>query len=359
MAYIKQRGPKYVVCWREPSGKQRSKTTGVGASGKKLAQKLKEKIEAEMVLGTYGETKTVKWSDFAAEYTEKVIHGQNANTGQNNLITLGHFNRLISLQWVHQIGSRHVEEYIRLRQTEGVANSTINKELTNLRTMLRTAHRWGYLDRVPEIRFLRITKRIETFVSEDEFSAIYAACHVATRPDWPGTPPEDWWKAFLLFQFMTGWRVGQVLALRWDQLREGTILSRAEDNKGKRDVALPLHPILVEHMEQLRDSGQAKIFAFRGVTRNLDKQFCRIQREAGIKPANKPPGKWYTFHDLRRGFATVNADRLDTFELQRLMQHQSITTTQRYVAMAHRLTAAVNKVSVPTIDKRTVPAKGS
>lgn len=42
-------------------------------------------------------------------------------------------------------------------------------------------------------------------------------------------------------------------------------------------------------------------------------------------------GGWYGFHDLRQGFATVNAASMNLFELQSLMQHRSLTTTQGYV----------------------------
>ena len=35
-------------------------------------------------------------------------------------------------------------------------------------------------------------------------------------------------------------------------------------------------------------------------------------------------GRWYGFHDLRRGFATMNAGQIDLFELQQLMQHRDL-----------------------------------
>lgn len=350
MAYLRQQKDKWYCCWREPSGKQRSKSCGPGLNGKKLAQQLKEKIEAELILGTYGEKGQIRWMDFLGEYNDHVTERHSEATATSTWYTLAHFNRLINVQYVHQINARYVDEYIRLRKQEGISNRTVNKELSTLRAMLGVAKRWGYLAEVPDIRPLRVPKRLETFISEEEFSAIYAVCNVATRPLFNHVTPEEWWRGFLLFQFMTGWRVGQVLKVRWDQLYEDVIVSSAEDNKGKRDVSQQLHPVVIEHLQPLRKTYRAEIFARRRMSDgSLKSNFKRIQQAAGITPRHKPPGKWYTFHDLRRGFATVNAGRLDTFELQALMQHQSLTTTQKYVAMGHRLSAAVDKLVVPEL----------
>lgn len=54
------------------------------------------------------------------------------------------------------------------------------------------------------------------------------------------------------------------------------------------------------------------------------------------------------FHDLRRGYATANAEHMDLFELQKLMQHRSLETTRGYANMAGKLKKAIKKVHVPS-----------
>jgi integrase len=49
----------------------------------------------------------------------------------------------------------------------------------------------------------------------------------------------------------------------------------------------------------------------------------------------------YSFHDLRRSFATLNAENLGSDVLQRLMRHQSYATTQRYINMAKQVNSSV------------------
>jgi integrase len=55
----------------------------------------------------------------------------------------------------------------------------------------------------------------------------------------------------------------------------------------------------------------------------------------------------YGFHDLRRGFASMNADRLSAEALQGLMRHKSYATTQLYVNMARQLKQTAEKLHVP------------
>jgi integrase len=120
--------------------------------------------------------------------------------------------------------------------------------------------------------------------------------------------------------YLTGWRIGQVLALRWEDvdLERGTAVSRGEDNKGRRDVLLPLHPMVVEHLRPLAGSFDPYVFPWNHNRRTLWTEFHRIQEatrlvqvdEQGRKTEKPLPkaGKegWYGFHDLRRGFATEN-----------------------------------------------------
>ena len=60
----------------------------------------------------------------------------------------------------------------------------------------------------------------------------------------------------------------------------------------------------------------------------------------------------YGFHDLRRAFATMNADKLTPDALQALMRHKSYTTTQVYINMARQMDAAVANLHVPDVLKK-------
>lgn len=354
MAWVKmnQKTGSWYCHWYEPGSSargERRKSHGKGPVGKQLAERHKKQIEAAIHLGLYrSRPKLNKWKDFKTEYIEKVVAPKPLEQAEMIIYILNRFEEICRPHYMEHINSKMIESYIAIRRMDKGINSrylspaTVNKDLRYLEAMLNVAHDWEVIEKVPKIKPLREPERVKTYVNEEEFRAIYQAC------------PDDWWRSFLLFLFMTGWRVKQARKLRWYSvdLEHGEILGDAYDAKGRRDVLLPLHDVLLDAFRLLRENRTERsdfVFPIRGKV-DIYHQFFKIQKQAGIKPRNKRPGRWYTFHDLRRGFATLNADRLDLFELQKLMQHKSLETTRRYVNMAHRLRPAVEKLHTPKLD---------
>jgi integrase len=206
---------------------------------------------------------------------------------------------------------------------------------------------WHYLPEAPKVRMLREPGKIPRYVTGDDFAILYAGCDKALLPDdIPNVLAADWWRALLVMGYMTGWRIGDMLALRRDNLDldAGTACSLAEDNKGKRDEVVKLHPVVVDHLRKIVGFDR-HVFPWNCHERTLWTQFAMIQEKAGIK---RP----YGFHDLRRAFATMNADKLTADALQALMRHKSYQTTQRYINMARQMDAAVAGLHVPEVLKR-------
>jgi integrase len=148
------------------------------------------------------------------------------------------------------------------------------------------------------------------------------------------------------------------LAIRKDNLdlESGTFITRAADNKGKRDEILRLHPIVVEHLRKIVGD-HPLIFRCIDDDTTLWSEFARIQRGAGIErvcPENHrhtPVCHAYSFHDFRRAFATINAPRMKPEALQGLMRHKSHQTTLCYVNLANQVEEAVLWMPVPEVLK--------
>ena len=157
---------------------------------------------------------------------------------------------------------------------------------------------------------------------------------------------------------MTGWRIGEVLALGWDDvnLNTGMAITKAADNKGKRDEIVRLHQTVLDHIEPLR-TFHPNVFPWEQNRKTLDKEFHRNQKEAGINlPCNiqrehdcTPTCHLYGFHDERRAFATMNAMNMTREALQSLMRHQSSSTTDRYINFAQQINPAVESLYVPKL----------
>jgi integrase len=357
----------WYVGWIDPEGKRRCKSCGPGEQGKRNAEKLRRKREAELLTGTYEDESRKLWKDFRKEWEEKIGAGLEISTRRLYLDALNQFERLVNPVRTYYISSRHIDEYIALRRKERgkrpgslVSVATVNKELRHLRAALSLAKEWHYVPEVPRVRLLREPGKIPTYVTGDHFAILYAACDHARMPeDIPNIAPADWWRALLVMGYMTGWRIGDMLGLRRENLDldAGTARSMASDNKGKREELVKLHPVVIEHLRKLTFF-DPHVFPWNHNERTLWTEFARIQEAAGIDlPCREEHqhGRYchlYGFHDLRRAFATMNADKLTPDALQALMRHKSYLTTQKYINMARQMDAAVAGLHVPDVLKK-------
>ena len=353
-ADLKTDGDKaaWSVGWYDPDRKKRSKKIGAKSRAEKYARKMEGQLEAGVY---FGESKKL-WGNFRDAFDAKVLIGMEPGTKAATLNALGHFEKVIKPGRLDRLTSERIAEYAAKRRTEkrskaadaaAVSKATVNKELRHVRAVLRIAHRWGWLPRMPHFAFLKESKRLPIYVTPDHFAAIYGACETATMPKLANRETADWWRGLLMTAYMTGWRINELIRLQWRDVDLGaaTAITRADDNKGRRDEQIPLHPVVVAHLGLLQGF-EPDVFPWPHDRRTLWVEFYRIQRAAGVTPAGKP---LYGFHDLRRAFATMNADRLTPDALQSLMRHKSYQTTQRYINFARQLNRAVDGLYVPDV----------
>ena len=342
------------VGWLDPDGKRKSKRLGAHSS----AVKYQRRLEGQLAAGTYEDDRRKKWSDFRTEFEAKGMAGASVGTVGITDRTLNHFERIINPGRVNTITTKTFSEYVAKRSAETVREegptvspATVNLELRHLRAVVRKAHKWGYLPRVPEIEFLREPGKLATYVTPEHFAKLYKSADAARWPDDGHYTTAEWWQALFVMAYMTGWRIGSLMALRWQDvnLEGGFALSLAADNKGKRDQRIPLHPLVIEHLRKLV-CFSSLVFPWEHGRRALFAEFGEIQTAAGIKPEGTKAR--YGFHDFRRAFATMNAATLTSDALQALMQHKDYQTTQRYINMARQLKPAVQTLFVPDLPKQ-------
>lgn len=366
---LKEHGPEkasWYVGWIDPDGKQRCKSVRKsGERGRKAAEKLQTIRERELETGTYQRDARKKWDDFRGEHDKRILAGMEAPSRRVVTDALEHFQRLAKPKKMATIRTQTIDDFIARRRLERgkckgdlVSPATVNKELRHLKAALRIAHEWGYLPVIPKFRMLKEPGKLATYITPEHFAAIYAACDKAKLPRELPYPAADWWRGLIVMGYMTGWRISELLAVRRADvdLDAGTALTRHQDNKGNRDDRVKLHPVVVEHLKKLPGFDPC-VFPWNTHERQLYDEFGKIQDAAGIKlPCVKEHEHtdachWYGFHDLRRAFATVNADKMTADALQKLMRHKSYSTTQRYINMARQLDEAVGVLYVPEVLK--------
>jgi integrase len=354
----------WYVGWLDPDGRRCSKSFGPGKVGHRAAEKFKLKTHIELIEDRYRSPKNTTWAEFREEFERKIADRMLPQTRSLVLEVLDHFERLVNPRSVASIKTQTIDDYKAKRRVERgqkkgclVSPATVNRDVRILRAVLRKAQKWGYLVQLPDFQFEREPEKLPTYITPEHFVLLYKACDTAKLPQSLPYPAGDWWKALLVTAYMTGWRIGALLALRWADvdLDASFIMSRAEDNKGKRDQKVPVHAIVVEHLRGLK-SFRPTVFPWLKVVgnrtmqanrRTLFDEFARIQKAAGVKPEWRK--ERYGFHDFRRAFATMNAANMTGDALQHLMQHRDYQTTRRYINIARQLNPTVEKLYVPDV----------
>jgi integrase len=257
-----------------------------------LRQRLVE-IEAGSYAGALAEKLTVGelLDDLIADFEE------NGKSVEWMRYVAGHLRPFFGHARATQIQSRHLRAYIKHRRTEGVGNSTINRELARLKRAFNLAReatpprvKW-----VPNFPKLTEPPARRGFFEYEEFLTMRSQLPEHLRP-------------VITFAYYTGCRKGEILNLRWDQVDSLAKLVRLEPGETKNDEArtIPLigelHEMLVMQ-KQIRDQRWPgcpwvffrygkKIKDFRGAWDEAAKR-AGLWAEESERPKR-------IFHDLRR-----------------------------------------------------------
>jgi len=197
---------------------------------------------------------------------------------------------------VVDLSAGHIEDFMKARLEEEKANATINREIGALKQALHLARKQGRLGRIPYIPMLREDNARQGFFERAEFESM--ASHL---PD----PVND----IARFAYLSGWRKGEILPLRWDAVewdkRTGEPLeARLWTSKNGQGRVLPLAGDLAALMKRRKTLREYK--APDGVTQLSEYVFHRRG-----KPLRDFKKSWSTacekaklsgklFHDLRR-----------------------------------------------------------
>jgi integrase len=190
------------------------------------------------------------------------------------------------------INFRAIEAYITKRREEKKSNATINRELELLRRALRLAHDRQLLPSIPKVRVLRENNTRQGFFERPDLEAVVAALPDSLRD-------------FTRFAYLTGWRKGEIISLKWTDVDRdaGAIRLRPEAAKTGRGRTVMLEGDLAELIDR---RWELRLFEKHGNVRVTELVFHR----AG-KPVGDFKKAWATacrtagvpdklFHDLRR-----------------------------------------------------------
>jgi integrase len=185
------------------------------------------------------------------------------------------------------INTPRIKKYIEKRMEQGIANATINRELSALKRIFNLAVRCtpSKIAHVPYIPMLKENNVRKGFIEHEDYEALLKEL------------PEHL-KSIVTFAFFTGWRKSEILNLKWNQvnLKEGTVRLEPGETKNDEGRTIYLEPNLLEVMTDLYKNRRMDclyVFHRKGIRINdLRKSWATACDNIG-----RPN---LLFHDLRR-----------------------------------------------------------
>lgn len=237
------------------------------------------------------------------------------------------------------IDARHVDQY-KTQRLEKKSPVTVNVELRSLRTILNYAVRWQLIEANPfaRVQLVRIPEMPPLFFTKEEFQLLLSVIKQA------------WFKDVIVFTVLTGMRRGEVANLHWNDVDlERKLIyihstSTFRSKWGKQRV-IPLNDQVVDILKSKTiEDPSGFVFTFQGRKVKegyLSQRFKDYVMAAGIT-------KRLHFHSLRHSHATwLLQNSVSIYEVQKLLGHSSIETTQIYSHLqSEQLHATVNRLKL-------------
>jgi integrase len=200
------------------------------------------------------------------------------------------------------------------RRADGFEVSTVNRDLSALRRMLKLATEWGRVTTaLPTVRLLQGENRRERVVTPEEEAKYLAAAEPLLKD-----------VATLLFDL--GLRPEECFRLKRENYRDGSVLifkGKGSGSRRKIPCSARVNEVLIR-----RSALSERIFPAPTKAGHIDGSSIKKQHAKAIKESNVVP---FVLYSIRHTAITRWSKKVDAFTLHHLAGHKSMATTQRYV----------------------------
>jgi len=225
---------------------------------------------------------------------------------------------------LYQITRRKAEEYqawrINQRKKDGkpISPATVNREIAMLKRIINKAMEWGKASKNPisKIKMFPEERKLR-FLSQQELERLIECSPEALKP-------------IVIVAVFTGMRRGEILNLKWSNIRWDLGLIYVEHTKTNKIREIPMAKVVKDILWQLKKKSKSEhAFVDReGKPLKTPRHwFDKAVKDAGIKDC--------TFHTLRHTFASdlVKAN-VNLKVVQELLGHRDLSVTLRYAHLS-------------------------
>jgi integrase len=324
----------------------------VGTRDEDDAQRVKAKIEAQLLLGldavpqkrTRGPN--MRWNDFRDDYSRLKLVTLRDGVASSTENRIDVCERIVKPRTLADMARTDRLETLKVELLAGVESQsdfrsphTVNSYLRALVAALNWAHKQGWLPkRVPVQDVAADDPDKGRPLVGEEFERMLAACDKVCGQ------AADSWRYLLRGMWESGLRVSEAMNLSFDidgtiqvvRERRGVVLvipGRKQKNRRHQVI-----PTIRAFTELLNEHPTQTGWVFTPSRRNRDKRMAisqvkRVISDIGERAAVivNQGGKFASAHDLRRSFGQRLANSgVYPRDLQKIMRHASITTTETY-----------------------------
>jgi len=301
---------------------------------KRGAEAYERELRNSLVNGQYGkeeEEKAPRFKEFAQEFLETYakVNNKPSEVSGKEMTLRRHLNPHFGKLRLDEIDPLSIERFKAKQIQTGLKAKTVNNHLVVLRTMLNVAKLWGKLKLVPDFKRLKAQQAKMDFLTFEEAERLVAA---ATE--------EPQWHSVIVLALNTGLRLGELLALRWEDcdfvsnnltVSQSNWMGHIGSPKSGRGRVIPLNSKARDAlMSQRHLKGPLVWCQLDGTTYKKDHfvaSMRRIRKRAGLRH--------FEWHMLRHSFASHLVMRGVALKaIQELLGHASIEMTMRYAHLS-------------------------
>jgi integrase/recombinase XerD len=237
---------------------------------------------------------------------------------------------------IETLTPEELDDFVEVLQGQGHKSATVARKVASLRALLKFLYAEGALttDLLEWLHQPKVEKRLPRALSREQMEALLAAASIQDTP----LGLRD--QALMELLYATGMRASEIIAVKVGDLDLPAASIRCL-GKGSKERVLPLYPGVLQVVQRylefgrcllLRELSEDTLF-LNNLGQPLTRQGLWFLIQHYVEAAGLP--SWVTPHTLRHTFAThLLEGGAELREIQHLLGHANITTTQIYTEVS-------------------------
>lgn len=348
----------YQLQWVDPTTGQR-RTKSAKTKNRREAERKALELEDELNSGHFASDGSMAWEEFRDQLQRLYLSGLAVSTRLHVNSILNRLEASIRESdsptstrphYLSDVTAADLSNHVAWMRELGRSEDTIKNHLRHIRAVLQWAVEQNWLRAIPNIPKVRRGRKSKEMkgrpISDQEFQQMLKAV-----PEIVGQDRSDSWVHLLRGLWLSGLRLREALALKWDGDGIRVVLGSngkprlripGDAQKSKEDQLYPLPRSFREFLLQVPKARRTGFVFHPSSTQgrqNNPYDVGRIISEIGkaakvtvdsTTKGHNTKAKYASAHDLRRSFGSRWSLKVMPVTLQKLMRHSHISTTMKY-----------------------------